>query len=198
MQPEKSQAQGLPHTKRPKRYTFSRIHVLLLSLALVALGIGGTLAYLVTKTNASVNTFLPAQVSCEVIEVFDGRYKTNVNVQNTSDTDAYIRVKLVSYRVNESGQHIGGLAPINDFAIGENWKLFGEYYYYTLPIQANQQAAENLTNSIELTESYDDADGGKQVIEVMAEAIQDAPAKAVGESWGVTISEGSVAAYPTP
>ena len=40
-----------------------------------------------------------------------------------------------------------------------------------------------------------DTDGGKQVIEVMAEAIQSSPAEAVGKSWGVTISEGSVTAY---
>lgn len=49
--------------------------------------------------------------------------------------------------------------------------------------------------AIALTGSYDDADGGKQVIEVMAEAIQSGPADAVGKSWGVSISKGSVTAY---
>lgn len=46
-----------------------------------------------------------------------------------------------------------------------------------------------------MTGSYTDADGGKQVIEVMAEAIQAEPARAVGEAWGVTITEGNVAPY---
>ena len=52
-----------------------------------------------------------------------------------------------------------------------------------------------MINSINLKAKYDDADGGKQVIEVMAEAIQSEPAEAVGEAWGVTISSGSVTAY---
>ena len=46
-----------------------------------------------------------------------------------------------------------------------------------------------------LTSSYSDADGGHQAIDVMAEAIQSVPAKAVGEAWGVSISKGSVTAY---
>lgn len=49
-------------------------------------------------------------------------------------------------------------------------------------------------DGIELS-SYTDADGGKQVIEVMAEAIQSSPAEAVGESWNVTITRGNVSAY---
>ena len=40
-----------------------------------------------------------------------------------------------------------------------------------------------------------DPDGGKQVIEVMAEAIQSEPVQAVGEAWGVSISPDKVTAY---
>ena len=72
------------------------------------------------------------------------------------------------------------------FLIGSN---------HTLPVASGQKPAVALINSIDLTGSYNDADGGKQVIEVMAEAIQSGPAKAVGGAWGVTISEGSVVPY---
>ena len=39
------------------------------------------------------------------------------------------------------------------------------------------------------------ADGGKQALEIMAEAIQSAPAEAAGQAWGVTITPGRVARY---
>lgn len=177
-----------------KRSLVLVVSVLVLLLAVA----GGTLAWLTAQTDGVVNTFTPAQVSCEVTENFDGTTKSNVNVENTSNIPAYIRVKLVTYRVNEDGQHIGGTATIPDFTPGTNWVEHDGYYYYTLPVAASGTPDIPLINEagINLTGSYDDdADGGKQVIEVMAEAIQSSPAEAVGTAWGVTISEGSVTAY---
>ena len=174
-----------------KRSLVLVVSVLVLLLAVA----GGTLAWLTAQTDGVVNTFTPAQVSCVVTENFNGTTKSNVNVTNTSDIPAYIRVKLVTYRVNEAGQHIGGTATIPTFTPGEEWVKYGEYYYYTLPVAAGGAPAADLISSINLTGSYNDADGGKQVIEVMAEAIQSSPAEAVGTAWGVTISEGSVTAY---
>lgn len=169
---------------------------LLLSLLLaVALAIGGTVAYLTTNSDPVRNSFTPSYVDCEVTESFNGTTKSNVNVTNTGDTEAYIRVKLVTYRVNDQGQHIGGTATIPSFTPGTNWVAYGDYYYYTLPVAPKAKPAADLIDSIALTGEYPDADGGKQVIEVMAEAIQSGPANAVGDSWGVSVSEGSVTAY---
>ena len=39
-----------------------------------------------------------------------------------------------------------------------------------------------------LTDSYTDADGGKQAIDVMAEAIQSVPEAAVKAAWGAGFS----------
>lgn len=164
-------------------------------LALVLAVAGGTLAWLVANTTPVTNTFTPAQVSCAVEETFNNNVKSNVNVRNTSDIDAYLRVKLVTYRVNKDGQHIGGTAEIPPFTPGEKWVKNGDFYYYTLPVAPYETPAANLIDKIELAGSYNDADGGKQVIEVMAEAIQSVPKKAVGEAWGVTIALNSVTAY---
>ena len=60
-------------------------------------------------------------MSCTVTEDFDGTTKKNVNVTNTGDIDAYLRVKLVTYRVNDDGQHIGGTAAIPAFTPGDGW-----------------------------------------------------------------------------
>lgn len=180
-----------------KSKTCKTAALILSLLLLVTAAVGGTLAYLLTQTESVTNTFTPSKVACTVTENFNGETKSNVNVTNTGDTEAYIRVKLVTYRVNDKGEHIGGTATIPTFTLETNWVEHSGYYYYTLPVAPNEKPAVDLISSITLEDSYTDADGGKQVIEVMAEAIQSSPAKAVRESWGVSISKGSVTAYHT-
>ena len=180
--------------KQRSRKNTRTITLLIALLLFSALAVGGTVAWLTANATPVENTFTPSNVACEVNERFDGEKKSNVNVTNIGDTEAYIRVKLVTYRVND-GQHIGGTATIPTFTLGTGWVEHDGYYYYTSPVEPGKKPAANLINSIELTGSYDDADGGKQVIEVMAEAIQSQPPAAVGSSWGVSISEGSVTAY---
>lgn len=190
-QPQQSQ-RPVRRRKRRSKKTGTLLFSLVLLLTMM---VGGTLAYLTIQTSPVVNQFTPSHVSCTVKEDFDGKTKSNVNVRNDSDINAYIRVKLVTYRVNDQGQHIGGTATIPTFTPGSGWVEHGGYYYYTQPVAPGASPAANLIGSIELTESYTDADGGKQVIEVMAEAIQSVPATAVQNSWGVTITPGKVADY---
>ena len=152
---------------------------LLLTLVLLALALtGATLAYLITHTDPVPNRFTPAHVSCSVTEDFDGTTKKNVNVTNTGDIDAYLRVKLVTYRVNDDGQHIGGTAAIPAFTPGDGWVKYGDYYYYTYPVAPGQQPETPLIDSL-----------------TMAEAIRSAPEEAAGQAWGVTITPGRVARY---
>ena len=158
------------------------------TVLLLALAIGGTLAWLSTKDGPITNTFTPSKVTCEVTENFNGVTKSNVNVTNTGDTDAYIRVKLVTYRTNDQRQHIGGTASLPTFTLGENWVLHDGYYYYMLPVAPGDSPKTSLTESMTLTDSYTDADGGKQAIDVMAEAIQSVPEDAVQAAWGEDFS----------
>lgn len=160
--------------------------------------IGGSIAYLTSMSGEVKNTFTPGNVDITVVENFDGTVKKNVNVTNKGNIDAYVRVKLVTYRVNEAGDHIGGTATIPEFTPGTNWVAYGGYYYYTLPVAPGAKPATDLIGDTGITlKEYDDADGGKQVIEVMAEAIQSTPDRAVGEAWGVKIAENSVTPYTT-
>ena len=177
-----------------------RLAMMVLSVVLLlGVAIGGTIAWLSTKTTPVTNTFTPARVTCEVEEDFneDTGVKTNVNVTNNGNIAVYIRVKLVTYRTNDAGQHIGGTAELPKFNLGKNWVEYGKYYYYTLPVEPKAQPQTNLADSMTLKTSYGDADGGKQALDVMAEAIQSAPEKAVGEAWGVTITPNSVKPYQT-
>lgn len=188
----KPQAQSV--NARPRRRGRATA-MLLATVMLFALAVGGTIAWLIDKDSPLVNTFDPSKVTCEVQEKFDGKVKSDVNVNNTGDIDAFIRVKLVTYRTNDAGQHIGGTAALPQFTLGANWVEYNGYYYYTLPVAPGDKPATKLTDSMTLTESYDDADGGHQSIDVMAEAIQSVPAEAVGQAWGVSIAPGSVTAY---
>lgn len=178
--------------RRSRRNNY--VGIMLLSFLLVfGMVTGGTIAFLTTKTEPVVNMFNPSHVDCTVTERFNGTTKSDINVTNTGDTDAYIRVKLVSYRVNDQGQHIGGTAEIPAFTPGAGWVPYGTYYYYTQPVAPGAKPAADLISSIDLTGSYTDADGGKQVIEVMAEAIQATGVDsngtpAVKSAWGANVS----------
>lgn len=183
------------HLQRRHKRRSKKTGMLFLSLLLViGMVVGGTVAWLSTKSAPITNTFLPTKVTCKVTESFDGTTKRNVNVTNTGDIDAYIRVKLVTYRVNDKEQHIGGTASLPTFTLGKNWVSYHGYYYYRLPVAPGGSPETNLTESMTLIDSYTDADGGKQVIEVMAEAIQangvaDDGKKAVVKAWGVDPEE---------
>ena len=185
------------HPKRRKKAN-KRIGILILSLLLIAAAaIGGTMAYLTAETPQVKNTFTPAEVTTEITEDFDGYVKKKVNVVNKGDIAAYIRVKLVTYRVNEEEKPIGGAAEIPEFTLGTNWVEHEGYYYYTLPVDPSATTLNLIADGSKITlEDYrndpNDPDGGKQVIEVMAEAIQSEPAEAVADAWGVAIENGVV------
>ena len=44
---------------------------------------------------------------------------------------------------------------------------------------------------------YTDADGGRQVIEVIAEAIQSVPTSVVADNWNVTVDANGVISAPS-
>ena len=187
-------------SKKRRKSTASR-KVIVLAIAVVLLlsaTVTGTLMYLVSKTTAVTNTFEPATVICEVQENFDDTVKKNVTVKNTSNIDAYLRVKLVTYRVNADGERIGGTAAIPSFTPGEGWFEKDGFYYYKNPVAPDATPVTDLIgkDGITLVE-YNDADGGKQVIEVIAEAIQSVPTSVVKEYWNVTVDANGVISAPS-
>ena len=159
--------------------------LLVVSLMLiVGLAAAGTTAWLVSGTDPVNNAFTPSKVTCEVQESFSDGVKTNVTVKIIGDTAAYIRVRLVTYRQNTAGQTIGGAAPLDPaLTPGTNWIKVGDYYYYTLPVAADAVTPDALISSYTL-QTYTDADGGSQVLEVLAEAIQSTPITAINDAWG--------------
>lgn len=161
--------------------------IVLATVTLLALAVGGTIAWIKADTTPVQNTFTYAKVTTEIEEEFDGSKKTNVNVKNTGDTEVYVRVKLVSYRTDKDGNRIGGETTLPSFTLGAGWVKIGDYYYYTNPVAPNGgKPAANLTDEMTLQGPYNDADGGYQSIDVVAEAIQSTPTDAITQAWGIT------------
>lgn len=181
------------HSGEGRRPARRRSHInvrltamILATVTLLALAIGGTIAWIKADTTPVQNTFTYAKVTTKIEEEFDGKVKTDVKAKNTGTADAFIRIKLVSYRTNGEGQRIGGAAPLDEFTPGTGWVKYGDYYYYTLPVAPNH-STEILVKTITL-KTYDDADGGYQSLDVMAEAIQSTPEAAVKDAWGDVFS----------
>lgn len=156
----------------------------LLALVLVlALAIGGTIAFLTLKTETKTNTFTPSQVTADVEEDVKDGIKSNVQVKNTGDTPAYIRVAVIANSVDEAGNIIGS-ADVSASLCGSNWTAGSDgYYYYNGVVAPGALTDGNLLKSDINLE-------GKQVT-ILAEAIQAEPAKAVTEAWGMSFSNGA-------
>ena len=159
---------------------------LLLAMVLLTGAVTGTLAWLLTQTEEITNTFTPAGVPNTPEEKFDGKTKESIKIHNDGNIAAYVRVKLVTYRVNDQGAHIGGEATIPAFTLGTDWFEKDGYYYYAKPVDPGASSGELLGSSITLKQ-YTDADGGKQVIEVISESIQSVPTSTVESVWKVDV-----------
>lgn len=150
---------------------------------LLALGVGGTLAMLSKSANPVINTFVAGSVKAEVIENFnsDKTAKTSILVKNTGNSPVYVRVRLVSYYM-ENGSIAPKASPAISFTLGDNWTHKDDgYYYYTKPLAGDNATTDNLLGSSV------PMDVG-QVIDVMAETVQATPAQAVVAVWGVEAS----------
>ena len=174
-----------------------RILTIILIVTLVgALTLCGTvLAYMFTQTEYKDNEFFPANVSCKVVEAFDGTQKTSIQVQNTGNIDAYLRVRLVSYWVAADGNIVAKPSSMPEINMATDWiKGTNNTYYYTKPVSPAAQTGSLLSSPIILEE---DENGYMQVIEVFAEAIQSKPYNAVINSWKVSMdANGNISAAP--
>ena len=90
-----------------------KLTVLVALLLLVTVSVGGTLAWLATQTAPVTNTFTPSHVTTAVDEKTEGGVKSDVKIQNTGDTSAYIRATYVVNWVDANG-NIYAAQPVED------------------------------------------------------------------------------------
>ncbi|MBR3908368.1 MAG: hypothetical protein IKJ50_01450 [Clostridia bacterium] len=164
--------------------------------ALVLLGLvlcGTVISYMFHISEQKDNLFTPAEVSCEVLESFDGEEKSSIAIKNTSNIAAYLRLRLVSYWVDGDGNIVAKPSKKLTFAIANGWKAGpDDTYYYISPINSANKTPNLLAEGEKIV--LEQEDGYSQVVEVFAEAIQSEPTAAV-ESWPVTLdSNGNITA----
>jgi len=169
--------------------------VLFLALLLImSVSFSGTLAYIVDSTGRIENTFIPAEVECEVHEVFANNVKSDVTVKNTGNTGAYIRAAVVVNWVDDANTHALGKLPERDvdYKIAYNLHTNGwlqhtdGYYYHVQPVSAGE------TTSVLIEHCYPVADkapnGYRLSVEIIAQAIQSEPTHVVADVWKVPMN----------
>lgn len=183
--------------RRPKR-----LATLLVSLLLVlGVAVGGTVAFLSTRTDSKENTFTPSEVTCAVTETFNNNVKSQVAVQNTGDTTAFIRAAInVTWMSNQdaANQTVSAKVPVKDtdysitFAKNTNWIRGADgYYYYQLPVNP-QYSTGVLIEKCKLQNNASVPDGYHLSVEIVASAIQSAPDSVVQSMWHVTVENGKI------
>lgn len=170
------------------RHRWSKNTALIVAIILLlCVTIGGTIAYLITKSDTVVNTFVPANVDIEIEEtvLFNTKEKISIrNVENESNIPVYIRVALVGNWVDANGRIcINHSRTPPTFTIGNNWLTDGGFYYYKFPVEVGDTTT-NLLGSGSGIELKADDDGCSYQVEVIASAIQTEPVSAVIEAWG--------------
>lgn len=179
--------------KRKPNIRLNRAAVLIMAvLLLLGAAVGSTVAFLTTKTDPVTNTFTYAKVSCEVTEEFTNNKKENVQVKNTGTTDAYIRATYVVNWLDAQGNIAATVPEGYSYSLTENpgnsWTK-GEdgFFYYTSPV-----APDSSTQGSLLTCTVTSPKNPEYTlsVEILAEAIQSTPDKAVQEAWGVTVNVG--------
>ena len=194
-----------------------RISVILLVAAVLTTAVN---AFMINRSQTFYNKFVPASVKCEIKEVFNEDTNTNtkssIQVKNTGNTDAYIRVRLVFHWEDSKGNVVGRnmdlSESIKDFNSIEGFDSYfnssewvkGEddyTYYYKKSVAPEAFTSELLKKNITMgpyvhTVQIDSKTTVTYyyypVIEVLAEAVQSKPAEAVKEAWSVEVNSDGI------
>lgn len=179
--------------KTRKIYLGLLIAVLIASLILC----GTVIAYMFRQTEYKDNKLTPANVSCEILETVTNNEKTSIQIKNTGNIDAYLRVRLVSYWVDADGNIVAKPSPELSITLAEGWITgSNNTYYYKRPVAPGTPTPNLLKDGTSIYLEQDE-NGYLQVIEVFAEAIQSEPKKAVTSAWNVTLDDnGNITAAP--
>lgn len=161
----------------------------LVALALVLCIAGGaTLAFLMVTTPSMTNVFQYGHVTCAVQEEFDGTTKSDVSIKNTGNTQSYIRVKLVFAWKDAEGNVSAQPVTDQDYKMDLNkvdWFEKDGYYYAKAPVAPDHNTPDLIHSCTEIVANA--PEGDTLSLEILADAIQSTPTRAVEQAWGVIV-----------
>ena len=194
-----------------KKYINKKSIIIASVMLLLLVVVGTTIAYIFTEPEPVENTFNPSKVSCAVVEnkgtpvtgsvTNTGDIKENVQIKNTGDTDAYIRVAVVVNWMDEAGTKVWATKPVEDteysitYANTPNWvKGSDDYWYYTKsvpPTEGNNLTDILIEKATQNKEGPKGTDGTQYYlsIEIVASAIQSTPETVVKKQWSSGIRD---------
>ena len=140
-----------------KKLSFKAVPVLAVAIVLALAAVGGTIAYLTSRTDNVVNTFTVAKIPTDIPEEFNENYKTSAKVQNLGNVDAYIRVAVIANELRKTEEDeeakIVGPADVSDMLGGDNWLLGDDgYYYYKQRVAPEGYTDDLIKDDIDLTD----------------------------------------------
>lgn len=162
------------HEKKSDKRAFVAIVALVLVLCLT---VGGTVAFLATRTNSVTNTFTPSHVTTAVDEdtTTTPGTKSDVKIENTGDTSAYIRATYVVNWVDANG-NIYAAQPVagTDYQESLNttdWtkKADDGYYYCNTAIEPGSKTPVLITSIAPIGAA---PEGYTLQVTIIAEGIQ--------------------------
>lgn len=170
-------------------------------LVILCVTVGGTLAFLIDTDGPVINIFNPSKVTTYVDEdVKTPGAKKNVRIQNTGDTDAYIRAAVVVTWKNAAGE-IAGVKPVpgTDYEMdipGAGWSKIGDYYYWKGIVAPRDDPEttdnqENMTGVLISSCTYkaNAPEGYSLSVEIIGSGVQakgvTGTTPAVQDAWGV-------------
>ena len=176
------------------KFSKKKVLIILLILLVTSLVVGTVAYYFVL--NSKSNIFTEGTIKLEIIENFnsENNIKENVLIKNTGNSPIYIRVAILYLFENNDGQIIEDI-PIKDtdytinFSSSNNWVLNSDgYYYYKYPIEPGSNTDILIDNCKQIKE-YDDK---SFIVDVLAQAIQTNPNKAVKEAWNINVEDNKI------
>jgi hypothetical protein len=193
------------------KVNLSKKIILLISIVLLAFSVVGTsLAFIFMETLGIQNGFDSAKVSCAVVEkgidpAENGKInvsiKEDVQIKNTGDTQAYIRVSIVITWKNADGTKVYAAKPLEnadykiEFSQNTEWDLGSDgYYYFASPVNASETTDVLITSVEQLRDGPIGSDASQYYlsVEIFASALQSTPESVVVDEWGVSIDDGKI------
>ncbi len=169
-------------------------------LLLLAVTVGGTLAYLMDSDGPINNLFTPSRVTTDVEETLEGNVKSQVKIKNTGNTTAWLRADVRITWQNAQGNVYGQL-PVKDqdytitYDLANGWLEGNDgYYYWNTPVNPDALSGVLIT-SCAPKDSAKAPDGYHLAVEICGSGIQDYPNGAFAQ-WapnsGITIQNGKL------
>ena len=179
--------------------------VLIISAIVIFVSVSAVMAYMLRESSDITNVFVPANVDCEVVEIFEDNKKTSIKVENKSNIKAYIRLRVVAYWQDSKGNIVVREEGGPEIEFGTKWTYDTEKWFYDAAentfyhksaVNVGASTSELLKlggtfDGIQLNAVTKDVNGVEftyhPVITFIAEAVQAEPNGAVTYAWGVDV-----------